>query len=102
MPKAFTLALILAAGAASMAVSATAANEATEQPAAKKAKPKKICKASDKITGSQNAPAKPKKNGQMLPAIRKCKQSHKIIERIMRLARAQNGQPRVLSQRSSS
>ena len=55
MPKAFTLALILAAGAASMAVSATAANEATEQPAAKKAKPKKICKASDKITGSRIA-----------------------------------------------
>jgi hypothetical protein len=55
MSKAFTLAIILVAGAASMAVSATAANEATEQPAAKKAKPKKICKASDKITGSRIA-----------------------------------------------
>ena len=55
MSKAFTIALILAAGAASMAVSATAANEATEQPAAKKVKPKKICKASDKITGSRIA-----------------------------------------------
>jgi hypothetical protein len=55
MSKAFTLVMILVAGAASMAVSATAANEATEQPAAKKAKPKKICKASDKITGSRIA-----------------------------------------------
>lgn len=55
MSKAFTLALILAAGAASMTVSATAADEQAAQPSAKKAKPKKICKTSDKITGSRIA-----------------------------------------------
>ena len=55
MSKAFTLALIMAAGAASMTVSAVAADAGTEQPAEKKAKPKKICKASNKITGSRIA-----------------------------------------------
>jgi hypothetical protein len=55
MSKAFTLALILAASASSMTVAAIAADGATEQPTSKKAKPKKICKTSDKITGSRIA-----------------------------------------------
>lgn len=55
MSKAFIAALILAAGVSSMTVSAFAADEPTGQPSAKKVKPKKICKASDKITGSRIA-----------------------------------------------
>ncbi len=55
MTKAYTLALILAAGASSMAVAAVAADQDTTQQPVKKAKPKKICKTSDKITGSRIA-----------------------------------------------
>ena len=55
MSKSFTLGLLLTAAASSMTVAAVAANEENTQPSVIKAKPKKICKTSDKITGSRIA-----------------------------------------------
>ncbi len=55
MPKALTLALIFVAGTTSMTVTSVAADQTTAQAPVKKAKPKKICKTSDKITGSRIA-----------------------------------------------
>ena len=55
MSKALIFALMLAVGASSISVAAFAAESDAAPLPAKKKKPKKICKTSDKITGSRIA-----------------------------------------------